>query len=88
MLELVSLPKLKTLRIERQHGIRYIDVGTWKLLARQIMLELENFVELKELEIVTPETKTITAIEKRRMEDLEKVDEMLREAVSRKRESA
>jgi hypothetical protein len=77
--EIKPLSKLRKLRIERRQSIRFINVGDWKVLAKQIKNALEEFQELEGLEIVTPETRTPTTPEEdERFERLELVDKMLK----------
>ena len=81
--ELALLSKLQKLRIERQQSIRYIDMETWVVLAKQLKRELENLSELRELEIVTPETITPTEVEEHRMRRLDQIDALLQEVTSK-----
>jgi hypothetical protein len=86
--ELTLLSKLQTLRIERRLDVRYIDIGTWKLLAKQIKMELEKFSGLRELDIFTPDvmvsaTSRGRAVEEQRMGQLAQIDALLQGVVSR-----
>ncbi|RFU33962.1 hypothetical protein B7463_g2384, partial [Scytalidium lignicola] len=81
--ELTLLSKLQKLRIERQQSIRYIEIESWVVLAKQMKMELENLSELRELEIVTPETITPTRVEEDRMRRLGQIDALLQEVTSK-----
>ncbi|RDW84241.1 hypothetical protein BP6252_01831 [Coleophoma cylindrospora] len=80
--ELALLPRLQRLRIERLHSVRYIDVGQWAVLAKQLKMELEKLAELRELEIVTPETVELTSLEEQRIRRLGKIDASLQHVAS------
>jgi hypothetical protein len=80
--DVTLLSKLQKLRIERQLCIRYIDIGTWVVLAKQLKTELKKLGELRELEIVTPETVTPTPEEEQRMQRLVQIDCFLQEVTT------
>ncbi|RFU76498.1 hypothetical protein TARUN_5745 [Trichoderma arundinaceum] len=82
--ELSVLTGLQELQMERQQSIRFTDIGAWVVLAKQLRMELEKLVGLKELDIITPPTITPTPDEEQRMQRLDKVDASLREVIAKK----
>jgi hypothetical protein len=83
--EVTLLSKLQKLRIERRYSIRYTDVGSWVVLAKQLKMELEKLSELQELEIFTPETVTPTPVEEQMVQRLGQIDTLLQEVISKRR---
>ncbi|KAH8812888.1 hypothetical protein F5884DRAFT_856179 [Xylogone sp. PMI_703] len=77
--ELIPLSKLQKLRIERRQSIRYLEIESWAVLAKQLKMELEKLSELRELEIVTPDAATLTQVEEDRMRRLCRIDSLLQE---------
>lgn len=78
-----TVTNIETLKIERTQSIRYMDVGSWKLLKKQLIAALTNFKHLRKLEIVTPSAKALNLVEEQQMRDLDAIDVMLQVAVSR-----
>lgn len=78
MEDLHHYPNLKSLHIEREMSIRYLNVAEWSIMWRQMKIELGKLPCLREVKIFTPEASSeLTPAEEERLQKLKRVDAML-----------
>ena len=79
--DIAVLSELQSLRIERKQTIRWTNIQHWIYFAKEMKVELQKLDKLQNLEIYTPETLAMTAVEEQRLQRLNSIDDMLREAI-------
>ena len=78
MEDLHLLPKLKSLYMQRQMSVRYLNVSEWSVMAKQMQDVLSKLQSLQEVKIFTPAASSeLTLAEKTREEKLMRVDALL-----------
>ena len=75
--ELHLFPKLKSLYIQREMSIRYLNVSEWSVMAKQMQTELAKLPSLVEVKVLTPIASNLTPAEEARREKLARVDALL-----------
>lgn len=76
--------QLQILQIHRQQSIRYTDVRSWAVLAKQIKSELSQFHCLYQLEFITPDVEAPTPLETERRGRLTQIDRIMTQNVKRR----
>lgn len=68
-------PNLKSLHIQREVSVRYLNISDWAIMRRQIRSELDRFKHLSEVRILMPlPTSELTQAEMPRAEKLASID--------------
>jgi hypothetical protein len=76
--DLHLLPKLKSLYIQRQMSVRYLNVSEWSVMARQMGDTLSKLQSLHEVKVLTPAASSeLTLAEKTRDEKVMRVGALL-----------
>ena len=73
--QLHLFPNLKSLYIEREMSIRYLNISEWAIMWRQMQTELNKLQFLEEVKIFTPEASSaLTPAEEERLAKLNRID--------------